>query len=363
MSTPALGMPISYHAVLTNFAMQFGVVPNGVENGVVNFGSIREPQAKLQPLINTDGTLEDRLLIAGFPRVETVADIESCNFLRDWFQITAMLDVPVRTLVYGPDIDAKGSEQRLPSGVAPSDDSIWDEMAGEGAARGPDLGPFEILTVRQVLEMFTEGASPVSKMKEIGDHLYLKGGDEVPKSLAANLYFASGVLFLKTGNKEKAMQSFEVSSANLPDDYESGRAILYEMAADAMGTDVGRKSVAKQWLRALTADPDARTEDIKLFRAMWNAWRAYDLSMMRDLMNAYMSSRRGQKDLLETAKACVRISWLTSEAVEKDGGKGSSAGERGSSRTQLEIASSLFRRAGDEGNADRAARIADIVES
>jgi len=342
MSMMAITAGQGFHPALTGFAMRFGVVPNGIGPDGFLFGSIDEPQAEILPLVNTDGALEETSRIHGFPPMRWPAEGEACRFHRDWLHLTAMLDLPLRRLVYGID----GSEHGR----------------AEGEAREPALGGLETLTVRQALEMVAKGAADVAKVREIGGYLYLMGGQEARPAFAASLFFASGVMLMKTGNEKLAIKCIETAAARLPDDHASGKAILYEMSTAALETAGARRSVAKQWMKALKEDPSPVAHDIKLFRAMWNAWRAGDLSMMRDLMSIYMVSRRGRGDLLETARSCVRIAWLTSEAAEVVQGESDTARERMSSRTQLDVASSLFKRAGDEESAIRALEIADMVE-
>ncbi len=360
MSMLAQATGSAFHSALTGLAMQFGIVPGGIDGKGFVFGSIYEPQARLSPLVNIDGTPENTSRIGGFPPIRATGEGEACRFHRDWLHITSMLDLPVRSLVYGMDVSAREKAQRLPKGFMPEDESIWDGQV-EGGTRQPALDEFEILTVRQVLEMLAKGAANVARIREVGGHLYLMGRQETRRSFSVSLFFVSGVLLSRTNNKI-AMQSLENAAARLPEDYDSGRAILYEMAADNMDNDIGRRSVARQWLKALKDDPDPISHDIKLSRAMWNAWRARDLGLMRDLMNIYMMSRRMAGDSIGVARALVRTAWYSSEEAEGRGGSDDARMMRTSSRTILDVASSIFKRAGDEGSAERALEVADTVD-
>jgi hypothetical protein len=364
----------TFYAALSSFAMEFGVVPNGVEDDVVAFGTVEEPQAELQPLIHTDGTWEDTRDIRGFPPIvgrseDAIAFDDSGlgDFQRDWLGITEMMNRPVRALVLGLDLKAGEKDERISESLVPRDDSGWFEIE-EGILPSrelpePDMKGLELLTVRDTLGMLESGSVRVGRVREIGAYLYARGIGEERKEFSASLFFAAGVLAAKIGERKLAMMSIERAAARIPEDHIVGRAILYEMAADINETPSGRIAAARQWFSSLIADRDMSSIGIRSFHAMWNAWGVGDLALMTEIMSHYMIINHASKDRGEAARSLVRMAWLESERMRRDEGDDAKYSAGTGIYTYLDIAASLFVRVGDGKNAGRAAELADMLVS
>jgi hypothetical protein len=371
-ATAISGGAISFYAALSSFAMEFGVVPMGLEEDSFVFGSIDEPQADLQPLIHTDGTWEDPARISGFPRIServggpngSFDDNDLCGFHRDWLHMSGMMDAPVSALVYGLPYEAEG-KINVPKGYVPEKDYKWNEISEvvleAREAKEPSLKGLEFLTVRDVLSMLNEGTADIERVGGISDFMYMTGMLENDGTIAGRLLFAAGMLFASLGMKEKAATSLRRTALRLPIDHVSGKAMLYEIATNLKEDERGRRAVAKRWMQAVSRDRDAGTRNLKIIHAMWNAWRAGDLTLMRKIIELSVVKNFKGKDSMEVARNCVRLAWLESERIRRDKGDETQNPAKTGLYTYLDIAASLFMRVGDEKSAARAAELADML--
>ena len=371
----------SFHSALTPFAMQFGIVPNGIKVGVENelivFGQMETQQIELQPMINMDGTVEDAGRIVGFPppaedvileRGEGLlipSEVWSYDFYRDWKFVSGMMDTRIGDLVAGRDREIDGKKKGLPDGLVPTDDSMWDSIAGdvvknEKAVGAPDVSGFEEVTLRDLLGKLHHGSADRSKLMVLGGHLFDAGRMAENYLIAANLFFGAGVLLMGLGNSNTAMVSLGSAAVRLPETHATARAIILEMSAQAMETQAARAAAAKQWHNSLTNDADNDSRVLRLLRGMWSAWSAGELGEMRELMQYYTVMMQRKGNHLEAAKGCVRAAWLFSETVERNG-EGEDSQLRIGASALLGIAGDLFKRGGDEGTGMKAKGLADMA--
>lgn len=325
-----------------------------------------------EPLIHTDGTLEDPARISGFPPISERAegldgsfdDRSLSGFHRDWLHISGMMDAPVSALVYRLPYEAKRNSD-LPEGFVPENDYKWNEISEVNLAvqeaKEPNLKGFEFLTVRDVLSMLRTGVADIGRVCEISEYMYMAGMLENDREMAGGLLFAAGMLFASLGMKEKAAVSLRRTALRLPMDHYSGRAMLHEIATNLSEDKRGRRAVAKRWMQAASRDRDAATRNLMVIHAMWNAWRAGDLTFMREMIELSIVDNYSDKNKAEAARNCVRLALLESEQMRR-GGNDYAHGFGGAGiYTYLDIATSLFVRAGDGKNAGKAAKLADMI--
>jgi hypothetical protein len=372
MTAATSGPAASFGAALNSFAMEFGVVPNGVDGSTVLFDTVGKPQAGLQPLINTDGAWEDTRRISGFPPIigrgedadGVFDDGNLSTFHRDWLHISEMMNRPLRALVLGLDLMPE-RDGGISEGLVPRDDSGWFEVEEKilpsRELSEPDMKGMELMTVRDMLGMIGNGSVRMERVREIGAYLYASGLKEERRDFSANLFLAAGLLAAKIGEGKLATMSVERAAARVPDECDVGRAMLYEIAADINETPSGRVATARKWLRSMITDRDLESIGIRSLHALWNAWRVGDLALMMEIMSIYMIIQHDMKERAEAARSLVRMAWLESERMRGNGeGDAPDLAQTGI-YTYLDIATSLFIRIGDGTNAGRTHELVDML--
>ncbi len=307
------GLPLAFHAGLTSFAMDFGIVPKSVtKEGTIEFVPSDEG-VKLPQLIPFDGSRVDVDAIGGFPRAAEEGEAES-SFRRSWYCLQSqVIDQRVSRYIddYRTWISLTGADER---NIAVLEKRFGAFTIGQlmGRKDAKDDGVGSLQQLAQLLFGCGEAARRYKKdlLKDI--HYYFASGlifasmdtglgDRIAASalsLAAraaegsSLYFATPMileLLAEMGDRQRAAEH-SVASAH--------KIIAREWAVDHVGGD---------------SDPESMS--LRMMRSMWHAFAASDFETFAEQSWKYGDYLAAKGLHGEGAKAWARSAWAVSEGI------------------------------------------------